>query len=426
MAPKPAEEAKYALNFGVSRSDLSPEAQAEYDRLAPDYSRAQHERREEDRRTQNELVRRLAGTAWFPDLGMAVREGNVYRHGVSQNGSFSPPLAYRERRGAGMQLLGALAGARAEVVAGKAGSRRSGGQRAGDAAALTLLLGPVGLLAAASRAGAGVAVVMFADGSSGPQILLRDKPSLTKAQLAAVQFNALAAAPAGFPAAARDGFAPELERTAGRQLSGPELSLVRLEELRDKVARALAAGGSERERDKLAEALRRLDARIAERKKLSAGLDQAPTGSWPMAGSWPPAVAVDREPGEQPGIGERIQALREVVLGQMADAAERRQAIMADAGKSYTDVESVDAEMARYEEQLAEMDRLEQQHNAARLSAAPSAAARDGVAAELERLAALHSSVLQLRFHGECLSSASFVIRRPGAVVTVRDARGAV
>jgi acid phosphatase family membrane protein YuiD len=33
--------------------------------------------------------------------------------------------------------------------------------------------------------------------------------------------------------------------------------------------------------------------------------------------------------------------------------------------------------------------------------------------------------VLQLRFHGECLSSAPFVISRPGAVVTVRDARGA-
>ncbi len=289
-----------------------------------------------------------------------------------------------------MQLLGALAGARAEVVAGKAGSRRSGGQRAGDAAALTLLLGPVGLLAAASRAGAGVAVVMFADGSSGPQILLRDKPSLTKAQLAAVQFNALAAAPAGSPAAARDGIAPELERTAGRQLPEPEFTLVRMEELRDKLARALATGQGER--DKIAEALMGLDARIAEMKKLSAEPDQALAGSRPVAGSWPLADAVDREPGEQPGIGERIQALREVVLGQMADAAERRQAILADPGRCYTDVEPVDAEMARYEEQLAEMDRLEQQHNAPRLSAAPSAAARDGVAAELERLAALHSS----------------------------------
>ena len=385
MALTPTEEARYALSFGVSRSDLSPEAQAEYDRLAPDYSRAQHTRREEDRRTQDELVRLLAGTVWFPDLGVAVREGNVYRHGVGRNGSFSPPLAYRERRGAGMQLLGALAGARAEVVAGKAGSRRSGGQRAGDAAALTLLLGPVGLLAAASRAGAGVAVVMFADGSSGPQILLRDKPPLTKAQLAAVQFNALAAAPAGSPAA-RDGIAPELERTAGRQLPGPEFTPVRMEELRDKLASALAAGEGERERDKIAKALRRLDARIAKMKKLSAEPDQA------LAGSWPLADAVDQEPGEQPGIGERIQALREVVLGQMADAAERRQAILADPGRCHTDVESVDAEMARYKEQLAEMDRLEQQHNAPRLSAALSAAAQGGVATELERLAALHSS----------------------------------
>ena len=282
MALTPTEEAQYALSFGVSRSDLSPEAQAEYDRLAPDYSRAQHTRREEDRRTQDELVRLLAGTVWFPDLGVAVREGNVYRHGVGRNGSSSPPLAYRERRGAGMQLLGALAGARAEVVAGKAGSRRSGGQRAGDAAALTLLLGPVGLLAAASRAGAGVAVVMFADGSSGPQILLRDKPSLTKAQLAAVQFNALAATPAGSPAAARDGIAPELERTAGRQLPGPEFTLVRMEELRDKLARALAAGEGERERDKIAKALRRLDARIAKMKSCR----QSRIRRWRGVGHW--------------------------------------------------------------------------------------------------------------------------------------------
>ena len=46
MALTPTQEAQYALNFGVSRSDLSSEAQAEYDPLAEGHKQAQQERRE--------------------------------------------------------------------------------------------------------------------------------------------------------------------------------------------------------------------------------------------------------------------------------------------------------------------------------------------------------------------------------------------
>ena len=46
----PTEEAKYAINYGVSRADLSPAAQAEYDRLvAEGYSPARLEERQPTR-----------------------------------------------------------------------------------------------------------------------------------------------------------------------------------------------------------------------------------------------------------------------------------------------------------------------------------------------------------------------------------------
>ncbi len=154
MAMTPREEAAYALDFGVSRSDLSPEAQAEYDRLAGE--------RQEDRRERERLV---AATAWFPDLGVGVRDGNVYQHTAE------------------MKLLGPLAGAHAEAVAGNAGRRRSAGERAVTVA----LVGPVG---AVSRAYRGVAVVVFADGSSSER-MLTDLASVARAQAQATQFNTL-------------------------------------------------------------------------------------------------------------------------------------------------------------------------------------------------------------------------------------------
>ena len=219
MAMTPQEEATYALNFGVDRSDLSPAAQTEYDQLAERHRQARQERREEESRKLEETVRLLSATTWFPELGVAVRDGNVYRHGVAGNGALSPLQALRERKGEEVHLLGLLAGARVEAVAGKIGKRRSGGQRTADSVAAVTLLGPVGLLAAASRAGAGVAVVTFADGSSSPGIMLTDPPSLTRAQAAAARFNALAAAAA--PAeASQDGVAAELERLAALHASG--------------------------------------------------------------------------------------------------------------------------------------------------------------------------------------------------------------
>ena len=98
-----------------------------------------------------------------------------------------------------MKLLGPLAGAHAEVVSGKTQQRRrSGGARAGDVIALAPILGPFALLAGASRAGTGVALVTFADGNVWEKRFI-DKPSVTKAQAEAVRFNALAAS--GQPAA---------------------------------------------------------------------------------------------------------------------------------------------------------------------------------------------------------------------------------
>jgi hypothetical protein len=44
MAMTPEQEAAYALNFEVSRSDLRPEVQAAYDRLAEERQQARQER----------------------------------------------------------------------------------------------------------------------------------------------------------------------------------------------------------------------------------------------------------------------------------------------------------------------------------------------------------------------------------------------
>ena len=84
-----------------------------------------------------------------------------------------------------MKLLGPLAGAHAEALAGNAGSYRSAGQRA----AAVALVGPAGAI---SRTYKGVAVVAFADGSVSEK-LLTDLASVAKAQAAVAQFNSLAA-----------------------------------------------------------------------------------------------------------------------------------------------------------------------------------------------------------------------------------------
>ncbi len=243
MALTPAEEAKYALDFGVSRSDLSLPAQLEYDRLMAEgygtppvtltkdeYKQAQRERRERARSELEAALKAAEETAWFPNLGVAVRDGNVYRHGADRSDGFDAQ-ASRERRGrAAMKLLAPLTGAHADVLVGKAQKRRrTGPERVGDVVALAPVVGPFALLAGFSRAGTGVAVVTFADGCVREKEFT-DKPSLLKAQAEAVRFNALAASsqPADSAASrsaegsAQDdrGVAAELERLAALHSSG--------------------------------------------------------------------------------------------------------------------------------------------------------------------------------------------------------------
>jgi putative oligomerization/nucleic acid binding protein len=272
MTLTPAEEAKSALDHGSSRSSLSPEAQVIYDRLAVERRAgeirsiletriATLERggvsgrdpataaeiailgadcdklgaavaqitagRQPDRlltlsetavrvleqppgyeeMSLQEWGKLLARSTPFPNLGVAVHDGNVYGTGGR---------------------LGPLTGAHAEVLAGKTGTRRrSGHARVADTVIAASVLGPVGLLAAISRAGTGVAVVVFADGSVR-QKEFTDKPSLLRAQAEAVRFNALAASaqPGAAPAPAKGsaqnptGVAAELERLAALHASG--------------------------------------------------------------------------------------------------------------------------------------------------------------------------------------------------------------
>jgi len=125
---------------------------------------AKQARREESARKRHERQEPAAGTTWPPALGVAVRDGNIYQHGVDQHGMHSSPREAAERAGrAEMTLLGPLAGAHAEVGGGRAGRRRSGGQIAADTAFNTLMLRPAGLLFLLSRKGFEVfAVVSFA------------------------------------------------------------------------------------------------------------------------------------------------------------------------------------------------------------------------------------------------------------------------
>lgn len=164
---------------------------------------------------------RAAATTWFPHLGVAVYDGHVYQHGAKQSGMASNTQARNERTlGTNLKLLGPLAGAHAEVGGGKGGHRRSGNARVADAALATAVVGPLGLLAGASRTGyRGFAVVAFADGSAWEKSFT-DSTSLIKAQSEAARFNSLAAS-AGASDARRDGgIAAELERLAALHASG--------------------------------------------------------------------------------------------------------------------------------------------------------------------------------------------------------------
>jgi hypothetical protein len=87
------------------------------------------ERQEENRRRIQKWQDLAAETTWFPGLGVAVRRGKVYRHGVDRSGAFSRSLAGKERTAeVEMVLLGLLAGGtcgRAEREDAGAAPRRS-------------------------------------------------------------------------------------------------------------------------------------------------------------------------------------------------------------------------------------------------------------------------------------------------------------
>jgi Short C-terminal domain len=240
MAMTPEQEARYALGYGVARSDLSLAAQLEYDRLvagqvpSPEGQRpqtkeerkeghrqARQERREETRRRWQERQERAAATTWFPNLGVAVHEGQVYQHGAKQSGMASDMQARNERTlGMTTKLLGSLTGAHAEVGGGKGGHRRSGNARVADAALATAVVGPLGLLAGASRTGyRGFAVVAFADGSAWEKSFT-DSASLIKAQSEALRFNSLGASAKASDVPQDGGVAAELERLAALRASG--------------------------------------------------------------------------------------------------------------------------------------------------------------------------------------------------------------
>ena len=140
---------------------------------------------EEEKAERN--ARKKATTDLFT-LGVAVYDGQVYKWGYGvATGKPARPQDH----------LGALAGARAEVVSGIVGHRRSDGRRPADTLAATALVGPLGLLAGISRQSRvptkGTAFVIFADGTTHEK-QITSAADLLKAQAEAVRFNALAPA----------------------------------------------------------------------------------------------------------------------------------------------------------------------------------------------------------------------------------------
>jgi hypothetical protein len=144
-----------------------------------------------------------ADSVYLPELGVTVWEGAVYAY-------------YHRRLG---KMLGPATRAHVEVVTGPSRERnRSAGLRVNDAIVSTILLGPVGLLAAYSGPKfLGSAVFTFPDGSSFERGLA-DKPAIARAQAETVRFNALTASPA--EPSGRDGITSELERLAALHSQG--------------------------------------------------------------------------------------------------------------------------------------------------------------------------------------------------------------
>jgi hypothetical protein len=178
----------------------------EEEQFAVEQDQAAGQERERAQAARAERAARVAATTVLRGLGVAVRDGQVFRAEVGV-------MTGRDQG----RPLGDLAGAHAEVTGGRAGRRRSGHARTVDTVAATALLGPAGLLAALSRRGTrGTAFVVFADGTVHEQ-QVSDEPALRRAQADAVRFNALAAA-SQRPAATR--LADELTRLAGLHAAG--------------------------------------------------------------------------------------------------------------------------------------------------------------------------------------------------------------
>jgi len=180
MKLRKSEDERAAVHERRLREREQVEEQRREQRAKLEAQRAEaRQEREAQRRAQ--AARRAATTA-LPNLGVAIRDGAVFKY----------TFAAVTGRGEG-QRLGELAGAHAEVTGGKAGHRREGIVRAGDALLATSVLGPVGLLAGASRKGfQGSAFVIFADGTLHEK-QVADQTALVRAQADVVRFNALAA-----------------------------------------------------------------------------------------------------------------------------------------------------------------------------------------------------------------------------------------
>jgi hypothetical protein len=148
----PWQEAAYALSYGISRDDLKPDVQAEYDRQL-------EVRRSPDRNVRPDAV--------FPALGVQVRGGAVEDYGAP----------------AGAAALGSLAGAEARLT--------DGSQAWSPGRAMFM---PVGLAGLATKTKA-AAFVIFADGKFR-ETELNGNAAVRAAQAEAVKFNLMAATPA--------------------------------------------------------------------------------------------------------------------------------------------------------------------------------------------------------------------------------------
>lgn len=182
MALTPTEEASYALGYGVSRSDLSPGAQIEYDRLVAEghgvhryeRQRAAEEERRKAGQAAKEAARREAtidamSFKWdYPVLKVFVRNGKVVRPTLNDGKVES-------------RILGDFKGAKAGVT----GTRR----RAGVTVAAVVAFGPVGLAALAS--GQAVVYIAFPDGTLH-ETAVKGNKDLRQAELEVVRFNAAA------------------------------------------------------------------------------------------------------------------------------------------------------------------------------------------------------------------------------------------